>query len=87
MLESDTQQEKTHLLTASLGLKKTPCLTLTKQMLEGLPDETEKMLARNFYVDDLLISQPTEEQALETIKEGIRRLKRYYLNLSKVQSN
>ena len=51
------------------------------------PDEVEKILTRNFYVDDLLASAPTEESALHLIQEGIARLKRYDLNLCKVQSN
>ena len=45
------------------------------------------MLSRNFYVDDFLHSQPTEEQALHVLEEGIKRVRRYDLNLCKVQSN
>ena len=50
-------------------------------------DTLEKNIAEGFYVDDLLASQPTEEKALELIQEAISRLKRYDLNLCKVQSN
>ena len=47
----------------------------------------EKILAGGFYVDDLLTSQPTEEDALNLIKTAIYRLGRYDLKLCKVQSN
>ena len=47
----------------------------------------EKTLAEGFYVDDLLTSQPTEEDALHLITTAISRLKRYDLLLCKVQSN
>ena len=47
----------------------------------------EKLLAEGFYVDDLLASQPTEEDALRLIETAISRLQRYDLNLCKVQSN
>ena len=44
-------------------------------------------LAGGFYVDDLLTSQPTEEDALNPKQTAIYRLGRYDLNLCKVQSN
>ena len=47
----------------------------------------EKLLAEGFYVDDLLASQPTEEDALRLIDTAISRLRRYDLNLCKVHSN
>ena len=50
-------------------------------------DPMEKLLAEGFYVDDLLASQPTEEDALRLIETAISRLQRYDLNLCKVQSN
>ena len=50
-------------------------------------DDLENTLANNFYVDDFMNSQPTEESALEIINEGIRRFKRYELKLCKVRSN
>ena len=50
-------------------------------------DPIEKTLAEGFYVDDLLTSQPTEEDALRLIKTAISRLKRYDLNLCKVITN
>ena len=51
------------------------------------PDDIEKMLSRHFYVDDLLNSHPTPQEALYSIREGISRLQRYDLKLCKVQSN
>ena len=50
-------------------------------------DSIEKALATGFYVDDLLTSQPTENDALTLIQTAISRMKRYDLNLCKVQSN
>ena len=52
-----------------------------------IPDETEETLSKNFYVDDFMNSQPTQQESLYVINEGIRRFRRYDLNLYKVQSN
>ena len=49
-------------------------------------DPFEKILANGFYVDDLLASQPTEEDALRLIQTAISRLARYDLKLCKVNS-
>ena len=51
------------------------------------PDEVERSLANNFYVDDFLASESTPQKALRLIQEGVRRFKRYSLKLCKVQSN
>ena len=52
-----------------------------------IQDPIEKILTEGFYVDDLLASQPTEEDALHLIETAISRMKRYDLNLCKVISN
>ena len=52
-----------------------------------IQEPTEKTLAEGFYVDDLLTSQPTEEDALHLIQTAISRMQRYDLNLCKVHSN
>ena len=52
-----------------------------------IPDDIERTLSQQFYVDDLLASAKTPEAALNLISEGIRRLDRYELKLLKVQSN
>ena len=48
------------------------------------PDTLEKNIAEGFYVDDLLVCQPTEAKALQLIQQAISRLARYDLNLCKV---
>ena len=52
-----------------------------------IPDDYERTLAQQFYVDDFLASAPTPEAALSLIDEGISRFRRYDLKLCKVQSN
>ena len=54
---------------------------------ERIPDEIEKTLSQQFYVDDFLASEPTQQAALDLINEGIARFKRYDLKLCKVQCN
>ena len=51
------------------------------------PDEIEKVLDCNFYVDDFLGSAPTEEALLNLTQGGIPRLQRKDMKLCKVQSN
>ena len=52
-----------------------------------IPDDVERALSEQFYVDDFCASAPTDEEALNLLNEGISRLQRYDLNLCKVQSN
>ena len=52
-----------------------------------VPDKVERSLTKQFYVDDYVAAAETEQEALEMIKEGIRRFQRYDMKLCKVQSN
>ena len=45
------------------------------------------LLRADFYLDDLLTSQPSEEDGLNLIQTAICRLGRYDINLCKVQAN
>jgi len=51
------------------------------------PDEMERVLAHQIYVDDLLASCPTPEAAEDLIEEAIARFGRYRLKFCKVASN
>ena len=51
------------------------------------PDSVEKVLSKQFYVDDLMASAATPEEAKNLLQEGITRLARYELKLCKIQSN
>ena len=68
-------------------LKEDDLLDPCQSNRERIPDDTEKTLSQQFYVDDFLASEPTQQAALELINEGIARFKRYDLKLCKVQSN
>ena len=47
------------------------------------PDEVEKSLTKQFYVDDY-VAAATEQQALDMVEEAIRRFQRYSMKLCKV---
>jgi hypothetical protein len=51
------------------------------------PDDAERILSQQIYVDDLLISRPNPEDATRLIEEAIARFKRYQLKFCKVSSN
>ena len=68
-------------------LKEDDLLDPQQQNREREPDETERILTKSFYVDDSLISASTPENTVHTLKEGIRRLGRYELKLTKIQTN
>ena len=50
------------------------------------PDEIERSLVYNFYVEHFLVSEESPKAALRLIQEGISRFFRYDLKLCKVQS-
>ena len=52
-----------------------------------MPDEIEKTIVHQIYVDDLLISSPSEEEAVRVVEEAMDRFKRYQLKFCKVSSN
>jgi len=51
------------------------------------PDETERVLSQQIYVDDLLASRPTQEETEQLLEEAITRFQRYQLEFCKIASN
>ncbi len=51
------------------------------------PDEIEKVLSQQIYVDDLIASRPSLKEAVQLIDEAIGRFRRYQLEFCKVSSN
>ena len=50
-------------------------------------DRVDLVLSDNFYVDDLLGSEKSPEDAVNVLQEARSRLSRYNINLCKIQSN
>ena len=50
-------------------------------------DPIEKILSKQFYVDDLMASTESPETSLNLLEEGTRRFGRYEMKLCKIQSN